>query len=1141
LPFHTSRSRSAGQNTGIPRQMLTGVCPDGTVKTRAALIGWIQRILVPALLLFAVAAWCHAQSSLDPVAPLTQYIHQSWQSAQGLPQNSVLSIAQTPDGYLWLGTEEGLVRFDGVRFTLFDKHSNVGLQNNQILALLLDHRHNLWIGTNGGGLSRFSDGTFTAYTSRDGLSNSSILCLYEDRAGAIWIGTDGGGLIRFKDGKFHIFRKADGLPDNAVFAISGDEHGNLWIGTHGGLSKFSDGKFATYNAAHALGVDYIRSTYVDRHGSVWVGTNGDGLYRIEPSGTTRFSMKDGLASNAIFSMYEDRAGSMWIGTGAGLNRFSYGKFSAFKAEDTVHEKEVWTVFEDHEGSLWFGTGGSGLNCLKKGSFTTLSKREGLVSDIILPVYEDGGGSLWMGSDQGLTRWKDGRITVYTSKQGLPDNLVFSIVQDHFGSMWIGTRRGLARLENGRFTTFNAENGLPNDFVLCTYIDRKGNLWVGTRGGLSRFDGRQFVTFTTRDGLSNNNVLSLFEDEDENLWIGTGGGGLNKLKNGRFSAFTTRDGLANDFVWSVYGDSDRTLWLATNGGGLSRFQHGKFTTYSIANGLYDDTVFAILDDKLGHLWMTSNKGVFEVSRKELDAFAEGRLAGITSLAYGTADGMKSRECNGGFQPAAWRTRDGRLCFPTMRGLAIVNPSRLVKNQTPPTVVLERALVDNKDIPLNKPVVLPPGKGQLEFQFTAPSFIAPGNVQFRYMLEGFDKDWTQAGTRRIAYYTNIPPGEYKFRVVACNNDRVWSATGAVLSVTLQPHYYQTIAFDFFVALIVLSFCAAGYGWRVNQLKMREETLRVLVNERTSALQESEKQLRHSRDELELRVEERTSELMYSNQALEAEIDVRRRTEEQLTVAKDAAEAGSRAKSDFLANMSHEIRTPINGILGMTDITLSTELNEEQREYLEAVKISSDSLLAIVNDILDFSKIEARKLTLEKTPFHVATSIDELIRSVSLRARQKTLTLNAHLDPRIPANLVGDPLRLRQVLLNLSDNAIKFTSKGSVTLSVTSEDVSDTQALLHFAVADTGIGIPAQKQKTIFEAFSQADTSSTRRYGGTGLGLTISYQLVGLMGGHLWVESEPGVGSTFHFTALFDRLASGQGSKCEAPLSSSIPLLI
>ncbi len=1104
-------------------------------KRSVASTAWVTRTLV--LGLVAVSGmWAQLASAPDPTKPITEYIHQSWQSGQGLPQNSVLSIAQTPDGYLWLGTEEGLVRFDGVRFTVFDKHSTPGLLHNQIIALLVDHRGDLWIGTNGGGLSRFSKGNFTAYTSRNGLSNDSILSLFEDKAGVLWVGTDGGGLVRLENGKFHVFSKADGLPDNAVFSISGDDHGSLWIGTHAGLSQFKAGRFVICRAADVLATDYIRSTHVDRQGSIWIGTN-DGLYRITHAGATRFTTLNGLASNAIFSLYEDRSGSIWVGTAAGLDRLESEKFRTFRSDDALQDKEVRTIFQDREGSLWFGTGSTGLNCLKKGSFTTLSKEDGLASDIILPVYEDTEGALWMGSDHGLMRWKDGHVMTYTTDEGLPDNMVFSILQDRNGSMWVGTRRGLARLTNGTFTRFNGKNGLPNDFVLCTYLDRNGDLWVGTRGGLSRFDGREFVTYTTRDGLSNNNVLSLYEDGQGSLWIATGGGGLNRFRNGRFSAFTTRNGLANDFVWSIYGEADGTLWLATNGGGLNLFRHGKFTTYNIEKGLYDDAIFQILDDKLGHLWMSSNKGVFSVSKKQLEAFADGRVASVTSTVYGTADGMKSRECNGGFQPAGWRTRDGRLCFPTMRGLAIVNPSRLVKNELPPPVVLERVLVDNKEVSRNRALVLPPGKGQLEFQFTAPSFIAPEKIQFRYMLEGFDKDWTQAGTRRVAYYTNIPAGEYHFRVVACNNDQVWNTNGPMLSITLQPHYYQTKMFGLLFGMIVLSLCAGAYAWRVNQLKMREQKLKLLVNERTSALQESENQLRRSRDELELRVEERTSELMYSNQALEAEIDVRRQTEEQLTIAKDAAEAASRAKSDFLANMSHEIRTPINGILGMTDITLSTNLTDEQREYLEAVKISSDSLLGIVNDILDFSKIEARKLTLEKTPFHLVASIDELIRSVSLRARQKSLSLHAQLEPDIPANLIGDPLRLRQVLLNLTDNAIKFTSKGSVTVSVGCDSVTDTEAVLHFTVSDTGIGIPPQKQKTIFEAFSQADTSSTRRYGGTGLGLTISFQLVALMGGRLWVKSEPGSGSTFHFTARFEQLPAVPSLAPESEIPVSV----
>lgn len=1092
-----------------------------------------RRVLIGAALLGVSQP---LRASLDPDKPLTQYIHQVWQTAQGLPQNSVLAIAQTADGYLWLGTEEGLARFDGARFAVFDRRT-AGLNDNQIQTLFVDRHQNLWIGTTGGGLSRYSHGKFTAYTTKDGLSNTSIRAIYEDWDGTLWVGTEGGGLLRFANGRFHAFTKADGLADNVVFAIAGDQKGTMWIGTHGGLSRYSNGRFSALHAKDGLPSDFVLSLYQDPDGALWIGTN-QGLCRRLPTGEiTKFTSRDGLKSKSIFSLYRDRAGTLWVGTGSGgLSRLSKGRFDAYTQADGLSASDVWAILEDQEGSLWVGTAGGGLNCLKKASFTTVSTSDGLISNTILPVFEDTGGALWMGSDHGLMRWKDGRVTAYTSRDGLPNNLVFSIAQDRSGAMWIATRGGLARLTDGVFHRFGATEGLPADVVVCSLTDHNGDLWVGTRGGLSRFDGQRFITYTTRDGLSSNYVRAIFEDQNHTLWLGTGGGGLNRFEHGRFTAYTTRDGLSSDIVWALYGEPDGTLWLGTSGGGLDRFRNGKITAYTSYKGLYDDSIFAILDDRLGRLWISCNKGVFSVSKQQLNAFADGRIQSITPAVYGAADGMKSRECNGAFQPAGWRTKDGRLCFPTSGGLAMVDPAKLAGNAAPPPVVIERVLVDNRAIPFEDPVKLPPGKGRLEFQFTAPSFTAPDKLQFRYMLEGFDRDWTQAGSRRVAYYTNIPHGAYQFRVKAAYAD-AWSPSSRVVSLVLSPHYYQTTAFFLLIGLVAVSLCGGAYGLRVRQLKAREQKLLGLVSERTSALQESERQLRRSRDELELRVRERTSELVDANRALEEEIAVRRRTEEQLILAKEAAEAASRAKSDFLANMSHEIRTPINGILGMTEITLGTELDSEQREYLDLVKISGDCLLRIVNDILDFSKIEARKLHLDRTPFELRSSISELVRSLSLRARQKQLALTASIDHLVPVDLLGDPLRLRQVLLNLLDNAIKFTAEGGVSLRVLLESRSNEKALLHFCVTDTGIGIPSEKQKTIFEAFSQADSSSTRRYGGTGLGLTISHQLATMMGGGLWVESQPGCGSTFHFTASFDLCHPGEPAARELELSQPL----
>jgi signal transduction histidine kinase/ligand-binding sensor domain-containing protein len=1047
--------------------------------------------LAIAMLLFGASGGAQHDS---PKA-LTQYSHGVWKTEQGLPQDTVQAIAQTRDAYLWLGTEEGLARFDGVRFVVFDKRNTPALKSNTITALFEDREGNLWIGTNGGGLSQFSQGIFSTYTTKEGLSNDVVLAICEDAAGNLWIGADGGGLNRFRNGKFEVYTTKDGLSNNSVFSISEDESGSLWIGTHSGLDRLQRGKFTNYKIKDGLPSDVVRSTYWDHEGNLWIGTTGGGLSRLRDGHFLTYTTKDGLSSNNILSLYEDHSGALWIGTGGGgLDRLQNGRFSSLTKKDGLSGDDVLAIREDREGSLWVGIAGAGLNRLRDTAFTAYTSREGLSSDVVTPIFEDHAGNIWIGTAGGLNRFSGGRFLTYTTQDGLSHNLVFSICEDREGNLWIGTRSGLDRFRDSKFRVYTTKDGLPSNIVMAAYADRQGTVWIGTRGGLSRFGNGKFITYTTKDGLSNDHVLSIAEDRQGALWIGTDGGGLNRYKDGKFTAYTSRDGLSNNVVWTLYEDLEGTLWIGTNGGGLNRLKDGRFTKYGSQDGLFDDTVFRILEDGHGNLWMSSNKGISQVSKRQLQEFAEGRTQSIKSRSYGTSDGMKSRECNGGFQPAGWKTRDGRLWFPTEMGFVVVDPEKLRSNSLPPPVEIERVIVDNKSFSPRSTAQARPGRGELEFQFTAPTFVAPDRIQFRYQLEGFDKKWIDAGARRAAYYTNMPPGEYTFRVIAANSDDVWNDVGASVSLTLQPHLYQTYYFYGMCAVLLVLLGSGSHRLHIRHLKAREVALSNL------------------NEELEKRVADRTIQLEGVNKELEVQLTARQEFEQRLEQKNIELHKAMLAKDGFLASMSHELRTPLNGIIGFTEFLVDQKpgpLNPKQKEYLSDVLNSARHLLSLITDLLDLAKIGSGKVTLNIEPVVFQNVVEEVRATLRPLAEKKGLELNLTV-PEEQVLVNTDRRALSQIVLNLGSNAIKFTERGEVDIVLSRHEV-DGKSWVQLSVHDTGVGILPGDQSKLFHAFSQVERNP-HRHEGTGLGLQLSQKLAELLGGQITFKSEYGKGSTF-----------------------------
>lgn len=789
--------------------------------------------------------------ALDPNRTLTQYLQRIWQVQQGLPQATIFSIQQSKDGYIWLGSPGGLIRFDGIRFITVPGPL---LENLWVKQFCEDRDGAFWIATDGAGLVCLRDGRAEQFGRSQGLPSDDVRCVLIDRHGQLWAGT-ADGLVAW-GARPTVYRQANGLADNSVRAICEDADGKLWIGGEGNRLTTWDGTQFTRHAVAGLPAHgSVMALHGAEDGAVWVGTT-EGLARLSAGETRLFTAADGLASNSVLCLAGGHAGTLWVGTKEGFSRVlptaaaeqgpaaaaPHFEIESFRPRDGLSQSTVYALFEDREGSLWVGTK-HGLNQFIDRRTMLYTVHENLPSNDAGPVVEDAGGNLWAGTlGAGLGRFDGRRFAPFTKDDGLPSNTIYTLADGGNQRLWVGTDQGLAQMTvlprpGGPPThklverTYTTADGLPSNIVWCLSRDHEGTVWAGTEGGIARLQGDRFVAPPGPSAGPAKPVRAMICRRDGSIVAATADGGLYRYRPGGLEAVRA-SALEHKEIAAFYEDADGLLWIGTVGNGLVLLDGDKLSNFTTKDGLFDDEIFAIVPDAQDRLWMASSKGIYYVPQADLVKLARHKIQRVTYTSFSPMDSLRTIECQGGVEPAACRTRDGRIWFSTTRGVIVVNPNHLRRDLPPVPVRIEEVVVNGKVEQPYEVKKLPPGETNLTFRYAALSFISPTRTAFHYQLEGYDREWSDWTSRREAFYTNLPPGNYRFRVTARSMDGVESEVANPVVFTLEPHFYQTGWFWLLCSAAIAFVIWAAYRLRVSQIRVQ---LQAVVSERSRIARE------------------------------------------------------------------------------------------------------------------------------------------------------------------------------------------------------------------------------------------------------------------------------------------------------------------
>lgn len=781
---------------------------------------------------------CFDALALDPDRLPSQYVHDHYGREEGLPPGAVWTVMQTDDGYLWLGTQNGLVRFDGIEAEVFTAANTPGLVNHDVRSLIEADNGDLWVGTYGGGALRYRRGEFESFGPEDGLAHAIVYDIYQDDEGGLWFGTAGGVTQLAPDGSVATLTSEDGLAHNRIFDVQQDSSGAMWFASLvGGVTRMRDGRMTSFGRATGMVSDQVHAVHQSRDGAIWFGTYDGGFYRMGPEAPEPFELPEGMAGNGIQSILEDADGNLWLGTyNNGLIRMHDGEIVRFE-QGGLADAFVFDLFEDREGSLWVASR-EGLHRLGNGKFLTFGEPEGLAAATFVVAADPFDDAVWAGSEgSGLFRFRGDEIERYTAADGLTSDNVSALAPDGNGGVWVGSfGGGLDHLSDAGIRSWTREDGLPSNHIFALLLDEDGALWVAADGGVSRMQDGRFKTWTREDGLPDALVRQMHLDAGGDLWLGTNGGGLSRFDGDAFENYPPESGGPGNIVYAFHEDARGDLWIGSRDSGLSLYRDGVFHHFTVADGLPQASVYGIASDASGNLWLSGGGGLVRAAREDLLALADGEDVDLDARLFTEADGLRNAQFAGGFQPSVATGADGAIWFPGLAGLVRVDPDSLPVNRVEPPVIIEQVQVDGDRPSLDEAVRLPPGSDNVEVHYTALSLVAPGEVRFRYRLSGYDRHWQDVAGRRTAYYTRLPPGEFRFEVRASNNDGVWSSDSATLTVVQEPFVWQTTWFRISAVLAALVLAWLVYRLSVRQFRIREQRLSSVVRERTEQLQQA-----------------------------------------------------------------------------------------------------------------------------------------------------------------------------------------------------------------------------------------------------------------------------------------------------------------